>query len=236
MKNILKLPQLEIIYPAQIGREFLFAAGGRRPSNEFFIEVLRGRKILAVDKGIEICRDLNILPEILIGDFDSAEISAVDWAVKNKIPIERHPVDKDLTDTQLALNLVEKTCSLLPTPYSLIITGIFGGRFDHLFSNIFTCAASKVKTCLADEREIIFFVNGGENFTVKLFLKPSALSLLPITEIVEGVTLKNVRWELENATLRQNFPNAISNRVESDKIKISVKNGTLAIYFSFKNG
>lgn len=228
MKNILKLPQCEIFYPAQIEREFLFVAGGRRPSDKFFREVSRDRKIFAVDKGIEICRDLNILPQILIGDFDSAESSAVDWARENKIPIERHPVDKDLTDTQLALNLVEDK-------NFVVLTGIFGGRFDHLFSNIFTCAASKIRTCLADERELIFFVNGGEIFSVKFFVRPYALSLLPITEICEGVTLKNVHWELENATLRQNFPNAVSNRVESDEIKISVSKGTLAVYVLLKN-
>ncbi|MBQ6976392.1 MAG: thiamine diphosphokinase [Selenomonadaceae bacterium] len=233
MKNVLKLPQVEIFYPAQIGREILFVAGGRRPSENFFREMSRGRKILAIDKGIEICRDLNILPQILIGDFDSAESSAVNWARENKLPIECYPADKDLTDTQLALNFIEKNYSLLPIPYSLIITGIFGGRFDHLFSNIFTCAAAKIKACLADEREIIFFVNGGENFSVKFFVRPYALSLLPITEICEGITLKNVHWELENATLRQNFPNAVSNRVEEDEIKISVAKGTLAIYFNF---
>lgn len=227
MTNILKLPQLEIFYPAPTGREILFTAGGRRPSNEFFIEVSRGRKIFAVDKGIEICRDLNILPEILIGDFDSAESFAVNWARENKIPIERHPVDKDLTDTQLALKLIDEK-------HFVLITGIFGGRFDHLFSNVFTCAASKIKTCLVDEREIIFFVKGGESFSVKFFVKPMALSLLPITETVEGVTLKNVRWELDGATLRQNFPNAVSNRVEADTIKISADKGTLAVYFRFE--
>ena len=238
MINTLNLPQCEIIYPAQVGREFLLTAGGRRPDEKFFMALARGRKIFAIDKGIEICRDLNILPEILIGDFDSAESSAVNWAIENKIPIERHPVDKDLTDTQLALNLIEKSYSLLPTPSSLlplpsslILTGIFGGRFDHLFSNIFTCAAAKVTICLVDEREVIFFVRGGETFTVKFFVRPMALSLLPITEVCEGVTLKNVHWELENATLKQNFPNAVSNRVEADTIKISAAKGTLAVYF-----
>ena len=226
MTNTLKLPQCEIFYPAQIGREFLFVAGGRRPSDEFFIEVSRGRTVLAVDKGIEICRDLNILPEILIGDFDSAESSAVNWAIENKIPIERHPVDKDLTDTQLALNLADERSFV-------VLTGIFGGRFDHLFSNVFTCAAAKINTCLADEREIIFFVHGGESFMVKFFVRPMALSLLPITEVCGGVTLKNAHWKLENATLKQNFPNAVSNRVESDTIKISAAKGTLAVYFSF---
>ena len=228
MINILNLPQCEIFYPAQLGLEILFSAGGRRPDEKFFVELARGRKIFAVDKGIEICRDLNILPEILIGDFDSAENSAINWALANKIPIERHLVDKDLTDTQLALNLIDEK-------NFVIITGIFGGRTDHLFSNIFTCAAAKIGTCLVDEREIIFFVKDNEKFTVKFLKKPFALSLLPITEICEGVTLKNVHWELENATLIKNFPNAVSNRVEGDEIKISVRKGTLAIYFSFQD-
>ena len=228
MKSTLNLPQLEIFYPAQIRREILFVAGGRRPDEKYFVELARSREIFAVDKGIEICRDLNILPKILIGDFDSAKSSAVDWALENKIPIERHPVDKDLTDTQLALELAEKNSASY-----IILTGIFGGRFDHLFSNVFTCAASTIKTCLADEREIIFFVRGGESVNVKFFVRPKNLSLLPITATCEGVTINNVHWQLDGATLKQNFPNAVSNRVESDEIKINLDKGTLAVYFNF---
>ena len=229
MKNTLKLPQLEILYPAQIGREFLFVAGGRRPNEKFFVELSRGRKIFAIDKGIEICRDLNILPEVLIGDFDSAENSTVDWALANKIPVERHPVDKDFTDTQLALHFIENCAE----KFFVVITGIFGGRFDHMFSNVFTCAASKVKTCLVDEREIIFFVNGGENVNVKFSVKPNALSLLPITEICEGVTIDNVHWKLDGKTLKRTMPNTISNRVESDEVKISIVAGTLAVCMEY---
>ena len=226
MTNILKLPQLEIKYPSEILRESLFIAGGRRPNNNFFLNLSSGRKIFAIDKGIEICRDLNIFPEILIGDLDSAGNSAINWAKKNKIPIKKHPIDKDFTDTQLALNLVDDESFI-------ILTGIFGGRFDHLFSNIFTCASSKIKICLVDDKELIFFVKSGEYFTIKFFQQPTNLSLLPITSNVEGVNLQNVHWELENATLKQNFPNAISNRVESAEIKISVQSGTLAVYLNF---
>ena len=223
----MNLPQCEINYaPAIFGNEILLAAGGRRPSEKFFKAVAQGRKIFAVDKGIEICRDCNILPEILIGDFDSAEKAAVDWAIENKIPVERHPVEKDFTDTQLALELLQKNNSAL-------ITGIFGGRLDHLFSNVFTCANAANKIFLADEREIIFFVKGGESAEVKFFEKPFAVSLLPLTEICAGVTTKNLHWELDKATLKQNFPNAVSNRAENSKIKISVEVGTLAIYFCF---
>ena len=223
----MKLPQCEIRYaPAISDSEILMAAGGRRPSEKFFKTVAQGRKVFAVDRGIEICRACNILPQILIGDFDSAEKSAVDWAIENKIPVERHPVEKDLTDTQLALQLFGENISA-------IVTGIFGGRADHLFSNIFTCANSKIRNFLADEREIIFYVKGGETVEVNFFEKPFALSLLPITEICAGVTSENLHWEVANATLKQNFPNAVSNRVESSKIKISLETGTLAIYLFF---
>ena len=223
----MKLPQCEIRYaPAISDSEILMAAGGRRPSEKFFKTVAQGRKVFAVDRGIEICRACNILPQILIGDFDSAEKSAVDWAIENKIPVERHPVEKDLTDTQLALQLFGANISA-------IVTGIFGGRADHLFSNIFTCANSKVRNFLADEREIIFYVKGGETVEVNFFEKPFALSLLPITEICAGVTSENLHWEVSNATLKQNFPNAVSNRIESSKIKISLETGTLAIYLFF---
>ena len=221
----MRLPQVEILnFP---DAEILMVAGGRVPDKNYFKALAQGRKIFCVDKGIETCRACNILPEILIGDFDSAENSALDWAIENNIPIRRHPVEKDFTDTQLALEI-------LPQNVSAVVTGIFGGRFDHLFSNVFTCAKYK-NILLADECEIIFYVKGGESVEIKFFDKPVAVSLLPITETCKGVTTENLHWELSDATLKQNLPNAISNRTESSPIKISVKGGTLAIYLCFKN-
>lgn len=224
----MKLPQCEITYtPAVLDSEILLVAGGRLPNKDYFKTVAQGRKIICIDKGIEICRACDILPEILIGDFDSAEKAALDWAIENNIPTKNYPVEKDFTDTQLALEM-------LPKNISAIVTGIFGGRFDHLYSNVFTCANYE-KFFLADEREIIFYVKGGESVAVEFFKKPLAVSLLPITEICSGVTTENLHWELANATLKQNLPNAISNRAEGNEIKISVDRGTLAIYFCFND-
>ncbi len=227
----MKLPQCEIFSsPADSGREFLFVAGGRKPNLNWFSKVAAGKKIFCIDKGIEICHALKLLPEYLIGDFDSAEKNSLDWAKEKNIPVERHPVEKDFTDTQLAIFFAER----LKENFSCIVTGIFGGRYDHLFSTIFSCARSNRKIFLADEREIIFYIRDGESTEIKFFEKPVAVSLLPITGLCEGVTIKNVRWELDGATLEQNFPNAISNKISGDEIKISVRKGTLAIYFCFR--
>ena len=227
----MKFPQCEIIFSEKLpGKEILFIGGGKFPSEKYFLQLAENRKIFCIDRGIELCRKLNILPKILIGDFDSANKNSLDWAKKNKIPIERHPVEKDFTDTQLAINFAERS----EKNFSAVMTGVFGGRTDHLFSNIFICANSTKKFFLADDREIIFYLRGGESAEIHFEKKPLSVSLLPMSEICEGVTTKNLHWELENSTLQQNFPNAVSNRIESDKIKISVESGTLAIYFCFE--
>ena len=204
-------------------------AGGRAPSVDWFRVAAKGRKIFCVDKGVELCRACDVVPNFLIGDFDSADASAVEWARALKVPVEGHPADKDLTDTQLAL----RRAAELFGEHVALLTGCFGGRFDHAFSTVFTCAAARQKIVLADEREIIFFVKSGECVDVKFFREPQAVSLLPLTATCAGVTIKNVRWELDGATLTQSLPYAVSNRVAGDRISVGVGRGTLAVYLCF---
>lgn len=221
-------PQCEIFTPTA-AQEILFVAGGRAPSLDWLRTVASGRKIFCVDKGVEACRVCGIVPNFLIGDFDSASLDSVEWARAKKIPVEKYPADKDFTDTQLALRRAAEIFG----EHVAILTGCFGGRADHLYSTVFTCAASERKIFLADEREIIFFVRGGESVDVNFFREPKALSLLPMTTTCEGVTTKNLHWELNGAILTQIFPNATSNRIDAKKISVSVGCGTLAIYFCF---
>ena len=220
---------MKILFSYDVNGELILISGGRKPNQKWFNElrsVHGNNKVFCADHGIDFCRENNILPEVLIDDFDSANCESMKWAVDNKIKIECHPVDKDFTDTQLALNCIDDNIFA-------IITGIFGGRLDHLYSNLFTCANSKIKNCLVDEKETVLFLNSGESMSIEFFDKPFALSLLPISSICEGVFIDGVHWPLNFVNLSQNLPNAVSNRVESNKINISIKNGVLAIYFNF---
>lgn len=223
------LPQCEIAFQTTL-QEILFVAGGKKPSREFFLSVSGGRKVFCIDKGIEICKTCEIIPDFLLGDFDSAENSAIEWAKAKNVCFESYPADKDYTDTQLAL----KRAGEIYGEHVGILTGCFGGRLDHLYSIIFTCAAINRRIFLADEREIIIYLRGGEETTIKFNKKPLAVSLLPISSVCDGVSTKNLHWELKNDTLTQNFPNATSNRVDSDKISVGIGKGTLAIYFCFE--
>ena len=221
------LPQLEYTSSKlQYLSEVLLISGGRKPSIDWFNEVKQNRPIYCIDHGIDFCKKIDTLPELLIGDLDSAASESVQWALDNNVKIERHPVDKDFTDTQLALNQINDSSFA-------VITGVFGGRLDHLFSTLFTCAGSQVNSCLADNREIVLFVSTNESVTLKFKTKPLALSLLPITDICRGINIDGVHWPLQFADLKQSIPNAISNRVESKKVNISIKEGKLAVYLCF---
>lgn len=223
----MRLPQCELALTT--AQEILFVGGGRPPSRQFFLSMAGGRKIICVDKGIELCQACGVVPSVLIGDFDSANQSAIGWARAKGVHVESYPADKDFTDTQLALSRAAE----LFGEHTAILTGAFGGRVDHLYSTIHTCATLNRAIVLADEREIIFYVKGGESVDVKFFSKPLAVSLLPMTSTCEGVTTKNLHWELDGATLAKDFPNATSNRIEHDEIFISIDSGTLAIYLCF---
>ena len=230
MHEIIRLPQLKIFSsaPAPL-KKFLLVVGGRPPTVEFLKKISSTvDHIIAVDRGIDACLQSDVIPELLIGDLDSARSDSIDWARSKNIPIDRHPVDKDFTDLQLALHKIKSI-----ERSAAIVTGAFGGRLDHLYANLFTCAHSTVRTVLADQSEIIFFVRPDAPLTLEFISRPFALSLLPITEVCRGVSIDGVHWSLDRADLFQSFPNAISNRVENDRVNISIDDGILAIALSF---
>lgn len=248
MREFIRLPQLKIFSDREPpSKKILLVSGGRAPSIEWLSECAASiENVWSIDHGLDVCARAKLVPKLLIGDLDSARSESIDWARSMKVPIERHPVDKDLTDTQLALERAidpKKISSetFFPIEESpirsekvlIVMTGAFGGRLDHLFSTIFSCAHSSVPIILADERELVCFVRSGESIRLSIDRKPDALSLLPMSERCLGVSIDGVHWKLERASLAQSFPNAISNRVEADSVDVSIEAGIVAIHMFF---
>lgn len=229
------LPQMTLDYHQPLPEtQRLLLIGGRAPSAAWVQEWLAlpetnhndALAICAVDRGVAICRKMNLVPDLLLGDADSASGDDWAWGAAHARRVERHPVEKDLTDTQLALKRATEDASIL------LLTGAFGGRFDHAYSTIFSAAQCSLPCVLADERETIAYVKSGETLSLHCNGKPKAISLLPMTSEAVGVTTKGLHWELHNATLAQAFPNAVSNVLEKNKcdVTISIASGCLAVY------
>lgn len=223
--NIIQLPQLQAMFSKAIPQQsILMLTGGQPPEPAWLQATAQNRKIWCIDHGLDSCYRARLLPQLLLGDGDSASPQAWQWAIDNQVPIEQHPCDKDDTDSQLAFARAEAEDAFI------ILTGAMGGRFDHAFSTIFTLGHSKLQGCIADDNEAIFFLRGNESIELMPNCQPKAISLLPLTTIAAGVSFEGVKWPLHHATLKQGYPYAVSNVPRASKMKVSLEKGIVAVY------
>ena len=223
----INLPQ--VIVSSDIPSEgyLTIIAGGRAPESNWLKSAAHGSSVWVADHGIDICKSACITPARIIGDGDSASGAAWKWGHGLGVPMEEYPAKKDYTDTQIALIRAKE----LAPNYQVLLTGAFGGRFDHAFSTIFSFASSGLNGCISDDKESCFFLNDGESLSFDIIQKPLAISLLPMTKECTGVTSAGLYWPLTDAILHQSYPDAVSNVPVEDSIHISIDKGTLAVYF-----
>ena len=123
---------------------------------------------------------------------------------------------------------------------SLLATGIWGGRFDHLFSNVYTLLGVKQQrggvVLLADEQELMLLLEADEDVELELHAEVEAVSLLPLSAET-CVDFSGVHWPLKNAALKQLYPYAISN-VPSGKdarLHCSCHAGAVGLYIRWQD-
>ncbi len=214
-------------------KKSLIVAGGRRPDKNWLATMARDCTVWAADRGADYCREAGIKVSYLYGDRDS--VNPADWAAiaaTNPV-IKTFPPAKN--DTDLTLVLQD-----LPLSAVVIATGIWGGRADHLYANIFSLYAAKQRgqgaVLLADASEVMLLLAAGEEaaFTVAGVL-PHAVSLLPLGP-ENKVSVEGVQWPLEQADLLMTHPYAISNVMQQETMTVSCTKGSIGFYLNFKDG
>lgn len=236
MNNIFELPQLMAKFNYDLPmKEIVLVSGGNAPDKEWLQKISKNRMVFCADHGIDACKQAGIKPFQLIGDGDSASLEAWSWAVEQNVIVTKVPTKKDVTDTQLALQIIDDKY----TASTVIFTGAWGGRFDHAFSSIFSFKGMlkpSFRGCIADDKEVMFFLQDEESLTLKLKQQPKAISLLPLSGICNGVSIDGVYWPLDQVMLNNNLPYAVSNEIKSEEntIWISQKQGTLGVYLYFE--
>lgn len=222
----------------------LMVLGGRAPDAGWLgsFAGLASGGIWAVDRGADVCMAAGVRPHVLIGDGDSASPEARRWALEGGAVERKYSSDKDLTDFQLALDCWRQDFSVnrkMP-----VVTGCFGGRLDHLFSNLhsFSMVKSRSKRgmsrCMIDDKEGIFLLYSEEEAEFAFEEKPLAVSLLPLSNRCAGVSIDGVRWPLKSVRLERRLPWAISNEVsgigETVKFTAGCERGILGVYWCGK--
>ena len=177
--------------------------------------------VIAADGGYSSLQSAGIVPDLLVGDFDSLQ-----W-IPRDIPQKMFPPEKDETDMELAL--AEGIARGYQTFY---FYGANGGRADHTLANLqllgstsrqsFTCRMVCPKYdvyAITDETLRLAPITGG-----------SIVSVFCHGDRAEGVTLEGLKYPLRQAVLTCDHPLGVSNETTGEEISITVGSGTLLVY------
>ena len=220
--SVISLPNIRLYFNHdKILKEFLLIAGGRPPAVSWLQAAAANRVVYCIDHGADACRAAGLVPSVFIGDCDSVSTDTRKWIRALDVEISQFPVEKDKTDTQLALDCFKDE----PNAF-IILTGGFGGRFDHLFSLLYSFAGAKLRGCIADNFECMIILHDKDTVELELQIAPKSVSLLPLSPQCSGVCLSGVHWPLHDAVLSQNNPYTVSNRLESSNNRITIQNET----------
>lgn len=188
-----------------------------------FIESNNINNIIAVDKGLESLDKLKILPNYIVGDFDSIDKEVFSKYDNGNIKIIKLNPEKDYTDTHTALKLAIDLKSS-----SVYILGAMGKRIDHALANIHILREaldSNIECKILDLNNEIQLITTGKYEVQNSEYK--YVSLIPLTTKVEGVTLNGFKYPLNNAILEIGCSIGVSNELVDTTATIEIKFGVL---------
>ena len=196
------------------GRCIMMCAGEFHPMK---IEREPGDWVIAVDGGLKYLEELGVEPDFLLGDFDSLGAEYVGTVEKYRAMGEDHfrqfPVAKDDTDTMAAARL-----GISRGYREFLIYGGLGGRLDHTMANLQTMVwilRNGGRAFMLDRDTCVTVIGPGEFRIPEDFT--GTVSLFALDECLENVTIRGMKYEVENAAVRNDYPLGCSNETVTDR-------------------
>lgn len=171
------------------------------------------------DAGIRHKEALCVSPSLIVGDFDSADNPDLD------VETIVLPCEKDDTDTFYA---VKEGIKRGFTEFLLL--GVIGRRLDHTLGNVSILLYLHKKgfnAQIIDDYSIMEIACEKEKKIAPLY---PYFSLTNISGDVSGVTIKNAKYELNDADISCDYQYALSNEtVDQKAATVSIKNGKMLL-------
>ncbi len=200
--------------------------GGDPVGPDLGSELPPARWVLAADSGLSLAATMGVMVDVVVGDMDSVEPALLADAEAAGARLERHPIDKDATDLELAV-----AAAVGLGAGRVVVVGGHGGRLDHLLANAFLLAAPGLAGL-----QMEWWVNGFRVVAVRreaeLHGSPGdVVTLLPVGGTASGITTSGLRWPLHNEQLEAGSTRGVSNVMTTGAAAVSVRDGVvLAIH------
>ena len=189
--------------------------------------------IVAADGGALRCRALGLRPDLVVGDFDSADAAAIEALARAGVEIRRVPAEKDESDLELALRAaIERGAR------RVITLGALGGpRVEHALAAIWLlaqAAAEGVDLSIVDDRSVLRALVGGSAAGAPAYVEVRGapgdfVSLFPFGGDADGVSTVGLRYPLRNEPLRAGPSRGLSNELLVPVATVSCRGGRLLI-------
>ncbi len=175
-------------------------------------------RVVAVDKGLERLSELDILPNLIIGDMDSVDPDLLFLFAHTDQII--HPQEKDETDTELAiLWCMERNID------EIVICNDLGGRFDHalaLIQNLAFIQEKGLKGSIESENQKLFLLDSETSLEG---YEGCLLSLLALEGEAVFEASAGLYYPLEGIALSALRPRGNSNRITTQNAWIKLVSG-----------
>jgi thiamine pyrophosphokinase len=206
-------------------RIVVVASGVLAPGDETWLD--GADLVFAADGGANALDRLGRRPDRLVGDLDSADHALVARLEAAGTRIDRHPVDKEASDTELALR-----AALTEGAAHIDLLGATGGnRLDHELANLLLLADpaySGVELRAVIGATTIRAVRGGQAMALR-GTPGDLVTLLPIGGDVDGVTTAGLRWQLDGAALPMGGSRGLSNVIVESGASVRLTDGVLLV-------
>lgn len=202
----------------------LIVAGGRPVRPAVLDRIGRPAWIVAADSGLDLADELGLEPNLVIGDMDSVSAAGLARARAAGVQIERHPIDKDATDLELAIGAAAAAGYADAT-----IIGGTGGRLSHTLANALVLTVDHgIRLEWLTSHARISALRSGQTGTFSP-AEGTMLSLLPVNGRA-SCSSTGLRWPLALAELVPGSTRGISNEiVAADQATVTVTTGCVLL-------
>lgn len=212
-----------------MSKRIVIVSGGDL-DEEFTLSVLQGKErsyIIGVDKGMDFLYRNQIMPDYIVGDFDSVDAEVENYyKTETNVPIREFNPVKDASDTEIAIHLAMTLgCS------EMIILGATGGRLDHLWANVQSLAApfrAGINAYILDKQNKIRLI-GGHTVLLKKEMYGKYFSLFPLAGEVFGLDITGAKYPLSNHLMTPYDSLCVSNEIEADEAVIDFVSGIVIL-------
>ena len=183
--------------------------------------------IVCADGGADAIAGLEIAPDLIVGDFDSA----VNIELFKDTEIVTLNVRKIDTDT---MHCVDECLARGFTEF--LFLGATGGRSDHALANLSILLYLSKKGAhgvISDRYNDIMLLSAGENM---IHTKPGkTISVLPFGAPSAVLSYEGLSYPLDHGEVKVSYPYTISNEAVCENVSITLHRGC-ALVFIVKDG